>query len=272
MTNLIDQITIHLRLPGQSDPDQQNLYLNGFRDYDPGLGRYIESDPIGIAGGINTYTYAANTPVNAIDPTGLIVYVIWHGAVFDGDPFNHAAIVLRPDNPSDFLGNGVLANSGGYEGTLGGQPYGPGVDSPFGALQYSYPPPAAGLGDLPEHMDTNPLGGNGGEPGGGFQMVPTPAGMTDSEFINSLINACNRFAAAQPLPYSPFPNAPISDPHVGGDPQGPFFPQDPAQNYGYPTQTYNSNSFTSGVITAAGATPPPVPNAPGYSKPVPIPR
>jgi RHS repeat-associated protein len=47
------------------------LYLNYFRTYDPQTGRYIESDPIGLAGGINTYGYVGENPVSSVDPRGL---------------------------------------------------------------------------------------------------------------------------------------------------------------------------------------------------------
>jgi hypothetical protein len=48
------------------------LHYNYFRDYDPRTGRYIESDPIGLAGGINTYAYAGSNPVVQSDRLGLV--------------------------------------------------------------------------------------------------------------------------------------------------------------------------------------------------------
>ena len=61
----------NLRLPGQYFDKETNLHYNYFRDYDPGIGRYIESDPIGLVGGINTYVYT-NNPLSEIDPYGLM--------------------------------------------------------------------------------------------------------------------------------------------------------------------------------------------------------
>ena len=61
----------NLRFPGQYFDAEDGLHQNGFRDYDPSLGRYIESDPIGLRGGINTYRYANANPLLYKDPLGL---------------------------------------------------------------------------------------------------------------------------------------------------------------------------------------------------------
>ena len=58
-------------LPGQYYDVETGLNYNHFRQFDPAVGRYTQSDPIGLFGGINTYSYADLDPLNAYDPTGL---------------------------------------------------------------------------------------------------------------------------------------------------------------------------------------------------------
>lgn len=60
-----------LRLPGQYFDKETNLHHNYFRDYDPDIGRYSRSDPIGIAGGLNVFSYALSNPLRYVDVLGL---------------------------------------------------------------------------------------------------------------------------------------------------------------------------------------------------------
>jgi RHS repeat-associated protein len=62
-----------LRFPGQYADKETNLFYNYFRDYDPVIGRYPESDPVGLRGGMNTYSYANGSPILYVDPLGLAV-------------------------------------------------------------------------------------------------------------------------------------------------------------------------------------------------------
>ncbi|MFE1817056.1 RHS repeat domain-containing protein, partial [Metapseudomonas otitidis] len=52
---------------------------NYFRDYDPETGRYVESDPIGLDGGLNTYGYVEGNPLTGFDPFGLSKYDQFYG-------------------------------------------------------------------------------------------------------------------------------------------------------------------------------------------------
>src|SRR5690348_14043679 len=58
-------------MPGQYYDAETGLTQNYFRDYDSATGRYIESDPIGLDGGTNTYGYAGADPIELGDPFGL---------------------------------------------------------------------------------------------------------------------------------------------------------------------------------------------------------
>ncbi|MEE7565294.1 RHS repeat-associated core domain-containing protein, partial [Xanthomonas sp. Kuri4-3] len=62
---------LDMRFPGQRYDSATGFNQNYFRDYEPGTGRYGQSDPIGLSGGLSTYAYVEGNPIARIDPLGL---------------------------------------------------------------------------------------------------------------------------------------------------------------------------------------------------------
>ena len=66
-------LILNLRFPGQYYDAESALVYNSYRDYDPSVGRYIQSDPIGLGGGFSTYSYVSNNPLSYSDSQGLLL-------------------------------------------------------------------------------------------------------------------------------------------------------------------------------------------------------
>jgi RHS repeat-associated protein len=62
------------RFPGQRQDRETDLYYNWHRYYDPRTGRYLQPDPIGLAGGMNPFSYGRNNPLTYLDLFGLQIY------------------------------------------------------------------------------------------------------------------------------------------------------------------------------------------------------
>lgn len=96
---------------GQYYDSETGLHYNYHRYYDPKIGRYLKSDPIGLSGGSNLYSYVYNNPANVIDPYGLIGLdtalklvgglVIDVGAIAGGVAGAAIAIIIYPGQTAD---------------------------------------------------------------------------------------------------------------------------------------------------------------------------
>jgi RHS repeat-associated protein len=108
-----------LRFPGQRDDGTSGVYYNYFRDYDPATGRYIQSDPIGLTAGLNTYGYVGGKPSRYIDETGLCPWCLVGAAI--GGGLNVYAQYQRNGgfNNFDFSELGFSAATGLLGGGLG---------------------------------------------------------------------------------------------------------------------------------------------------------
>lgn len=114
----------NLGFPGQYEAHGHTH--NGYREYNGYLGRYAQSDPIGLAGGVNTYAYVGNNPITRIDPLGLCdqqkCTALQQQAAQMADALEHTSHVSE-----------ALAGLGAFATAVGvlGEPETLGIDTPY---------------------------------------------------------------------------------------------------------------------------------------------
>ena len=93
-------VQVPVRFPVQYYDSESGFSQNWHRDYDSSIGRYVQSDPIGLRGGINTFGYVMQNPVMWVDPDGRNPFLIIGGALIIAEVLISTRIAGEVENQS----------------------------------------------------------------------------------------------------------------------------------------------------------------------------
>jgi RHS repeat-associated protein len=183
-----------LRFPGQYADKETALNYNWFRDYDARLGRYIQSDPIGINGGLNTYAYTDSIPIGSIDPQGLnpIVFAFLRlltiGMTANSVANDPVPIIGRGLSPAMVAATAKTASAAGQSICKDVTTYGPLNSGPLAqALANTFRSGTYASGTLAQNQTMYRVIGPTGNPAGGYWSLTPPTGPTASMIDNALL-------------------------------------------------------------------------------------
>ena len=117
-------------MPGQYYDQETGTFYNYFRDYDPTIGRYIQSDPIGLVAGTNTYIYVDGKPLTTFDLRGLRGFDEPAGGGGDSPPSNPYGLCSDNDCPfpMKLFHRGICDNQ---PGTCASSMHAAGISGPY---------------------------------------------------------------------------------------------------------------------------------------------
>ncbi|GIX35724.1 MAG: RhsD protein [Lysobacteraceae bacterium] len=158
-------LDLALRFPGQYHDPATGLHYNYFRDYDPSTGRYVQSDPMGLKAGINTYAYVRSNPLYLFDMFGLAAQ--YHGFNRDDEDRMRAANEEARKTLASCAGCQNCGMNGERKEYCIDEYTKFQVISMLDSAEYRYVPPGAGAHVCAEHKGSNviniypnALGGN----------------------------------------------------------------------------------------------------------------